>query len=525
MQIHSLTRPFVIFSSVLLFLSCAKTGSNPPGAGNPPSSADTTISHPTADNAGKFAGYYKVTENASGIGDYFANVSFIFTGQIAKVNDNTLGIVQTVNRTPVTYWTLDFYLHIHPDLKDSLDNPPLTPTGRILDDSTIRIHYLLGTPAGLFTVDQVWQKIDNLADTSLYQFKDTVKNKIITIAGSSFRYGPLEAAPKDDGPAIAADISGPRYIITDMDGNIYVSDIGHHTIRKISRSGTITRVAGNNTKGYSGDGGSPFDAQLNEPAGIALDKAGNLFIADLGNHVIRMVNRTTGLISTFAGTGVKGFSGDNGPAVQAQLYSPNGLTFDGNGNLLVADQDAQVVRKISPGGIITTIAGTGEVGYSGDNGPATQAKLSIPTDVRVDAQGNIYIADSWNNLVRKVDASGIITVFAGRYPTSGYEGNGGPAAQAQLSRPNNLAIGSDGSIFISDFGNLLIRKVTPDGIISNCAGFGVETWEGYGIYSYCGDYGPALKAYLSPLGIELDQQGNLLVADIVNQRVRKIFFP
>ena len=214
----------------------------------------------------------------------------------------------------------------------------------------------------------------------------------------------------------------------DASGNLYIADTGNNRIRKVSATGIITTVAGNGSAGYSGDGGPATSAQLDGPEGVAVDGSGNLYIADTCNNRIRKVS-ATGIITTVAGNGSAGYSGDGGPATSAQLSLPAGVAVDGSGNLYIADSGNNRIRKVSATGIITTVAGNGSPGYSGDGGPATSAQLNQPAGVAVDASGNLYIADSSNNRIRKVSATGIITTVAGN-GFDGYSGDGGPATSA-----------------------------------------------------------------------------------------------
>jgi sugar lactone lactonase YvrE len=219
---------------------------------------------------------------------------------------------------------------------------------------------------------------------------------ITTIAGTG-GYG----GSGDGGPATSAQLWDPRGVAVDSDGNIYIADPGNYRIRKVDSSGNITTFAGNGTPGYSGDGESATSAQLNNPNGIAVDSLGNIYIADQYNYRIRKVD-SDGKITTIAGNGTPGYSGDGGPATSAQLYNPSGVAVDSDGNIYIADNNNYRVRKVDSSGKITTFAGTGTAGYSGDGGPATLAQLNWPYGVAVDSVGNIYIADRSNNRIRKV---------------------------------------------------------------------------------------------------------------------------
>ena len=248
----------------------------------------------------------------------------------------------------------------------------------------------------------------------------------------------------------------------DSSGNLFIADTFNNRIRKVDTSGNISTVAGTGTVGFSGDGDPATSAQLNFPHGVALDSSGNLFIADQDNQRIRKVD-TSGNISTVAGTGTAGFSGDGGPATSAQLAGPLGVAFDSSGNLFITETSNNRIRKVDTSGNISTAAGTGTAGFSGDGGPATSAQLKNPTGVAVDSSGNLFIADRTNNRIRKVDTSGNITTVAGTGATGslegGYSGDGGPATSAKLSLPEGVAVDSSGNLFIADRLNHRIRKV------------------------------------------------------------------
>jgi sugar lactone lactonase YvrE len=357
-----------------------------------------------------------------------------------------------------------------------------------------------------------------------YIIDSTAASFIYTIAGDGF-FG----YSGDNGPATAADVNAPAATVLDSAGNLYIADSNNHVIRKVAAgTGVITTVAGNGTWGYSGDNGPATSAQLDFPMGVALDSAGNLYIADTYNNVIRMVSATTGVITTFAGSGATGYGGDNGPATGAELGPPAGIAFDSAGDLYIAIPDYYRVRKIAAGtGTLTTVAGNGQYGYSGDNGPATSAMLGIPRGVALDGAGNLYIADQGFDLVRKVNAqTSVITTVAGTPPAtsygppnSGYSGDGGPATSARLTFPYAVAVDGAGNFYIADYNNQVIRKVTAStGIISTVVGDGNET----PCSSLGGDGGPATSAALcNPEGVTLDGAGNLYIADSGESRIRE----
>jgi sugar lactone lactonase YvrE len=306
----------------------------------------------------------------------------------------------------------------------------------------------------------------------------------------------------DNGPATGATLS-PAGIAVDSAGNLYIAD--SNRIRKISK-GAITTVAGNGTYGFSGDNGPATSAQLFNPRGVAVDAAGNLYIADTYNNRIRKVSG--GVITTVAGNGTSGSRDDNIPATSAQLNWPYGVAVDSAGNLYIANTYNNRVCKVS-GGMITTVAGNAIHGFSGDNGPATSAQLSWPDGVAVDAAGNLYIADTDNNRIRKV-SGGVITTVAGN-GTEGFSGDKGPATAAQLGWPYAVAVDAAGNLFIADTYNNHIRKVS-NGVITTVGGDGT--------FGFGGDNGPATSAAVSPAGIAVDSAGDVYIADTVNNRIR-----
>jgi uncharacterized repeat protein (TIGR01451 family) len=318
----------------------------------------------------------------------------------------------------------------------------------------------------------------------------------------------------DGGPAVSAQLNYPAGIALDSVGNLLIADTSNHRIRKVTPLGVISTVAGNGTQGFSGDNGAATSAQLNYPNGVAVDAVGNLLIADTSNYRIRRVT-AAGIIDTIAGTGTSGFSGDGGPATSARLSYFRGIVFDSGGNLFIADTNNYRVRKIDPSGIISTVAGNGTYGFNGDGVSALSARLASPSGVAFDGSGNLLIADYGNSRIRKVASSGVISTVAGN-GTSGFTGDGGQATLAQLNSPNGLAVDAgSGDLLIADTANRRIRKVSSSGIINTVAGNGTQ---GFG-----GDGGPAVNALFdTPRGVAVDAAGNVLVADTNNSRLRRI---
>lgn len=316
----------------------------------------------------------------------------------------------------------------------------------------------------------------------------------------------------DGGAATAAELHSARGIALDASGNFYISDERNQVIRKVNTLGIISTFAGNGVYGYSGDGGAATLAQLNNPYALTVDASGNLYIADAGNVRVRKVN-TTGIISSVAGDGTSAY-GDGNAAVAAELYQPHSTVFDASGNMYIADADNNRVRKVSPSGIITTYAGSGNQGFSGDGGPATIASLYHPTCVAFDASGNLYIADEDNNRIRKVTTSGTITTVAGS-SAYGFGGDGGAAVAAKLNYPYGVAPDASGNLYIADQYNHRIRMVNTAGIISTVAGNGTQ--------GYLGDNGPATAAELNyPTCVVLDASGDIYIADQANNLIREV---
>jgi RHS repeat-associated protein len=336
---------------------------------------------------------------------------------------------------------------------------------------------------------------------------------ITTVAGDGYwgYYG-------DSDQAVDAGLEDPIGITVDSSRNLYIADSSNsaNVVRKVNAStGIISTFAGNGTQGYSGDSGPATSAKLNQPGEVLADSSGNLYIADTGNNVIRKVAASTGIITTIAGNGTMGYSGDSGPATSAELDGPWGMALDASGNLYIADRYNERIRKVS-GGTITTFAGNGTQGYSGDGAIATSAKLNTPSSLAFDSAGNLYIYDSFNNRIRKVAASNqYISTVAGT-GTAGYSGNGGAATSAKLNLDAGLAVDAQGNIYISDTNNQVIRMVSAStGYINNFAGNHTA--------GYSGDGGPATSAKLhGPEDVAVDSLGNIFIADFENYVIREV---
>jgi len=362
------------------------------------------------------------------------------------------------------------------------------------------------------------------ATTAQYLISSTTTSLIYTVAGTE-GYG----FAGDGGPATFALLNQPNGVTQDSQGNLYIADQFNNIVRKVAAgTGTITTVAGTGIGGYSGDGLAATSAQLNSPRGVALDTAGNLYIADYINGAVRKVAAGTGTISTVAGNGMFGEGGDGGPAILAEIEGPAAVAVDAGGNLYISDENAGRVRKVAAGtGTITTYAGGG-TGLSGtnigDGGPATSASLLLPQGLALDSGGNLYIADYEHQVIREVAAStrNIATVagqFIGIY-YGAYSGDGGPATSAQLNNPAAVAVDSAGNLYIGDTRNYVVRKVTASsGVISTLAGNG-QICDELG-----GDGGPAADVSLCyPQGISVDAAGSLYVAETIG-RVRTVTAP
>ncbi len=345
--------------------------------------------------------------------------------------------------------------------------------------------------------------------TALAFIGSSINAQIInTIAGNG-----TSGSAGDNAAATLAQLNYPSAVAVDAAGNVYIADASNNRIRKINTGGIISTIAGTGVAGYSGDGAAATLAQLNSPFGVTVDVAGNVFIADASNNRVRKIN-TGGIISTIAGTGVLGYSGDGAAAALAQLSYPYGVVVDAAGNVYISDNANHRIRKIDINGIISTIAGTGVAGYSGDGAAATLAQLNYPSGIAVDAAGTVYIADYFNHCICKINTGGIISTYAGT-GAPGYSGDGAAATLAQLNYPSGVAVDAAGNLYIVDYLNSRTRQVNTGGIISTFAGTGVA--------GYSGDGAAATLAQVNrPLGLALDAAGTVYIADYNNHRIRTV---
>jgi cysteine-rich repeat protein len=313
--------------------------------------------------------------------------------------------------------------------------------------------------------------------------------------------------------ATSAQLASPSGVAVDGLGNVYIADRDNQRIRRVDNNGTITTMAGTGTPGYNGDAMTATSAHLAYPFAVAVDQMGNVYIADRDNRRIRRVD-TNGTISTVAGTGAAGYNGDDIPATSARIGSPRGVAVDVLGNVYFTDRSSQRVRRVDSSGMISTVAGTGTVGYNGDNMAATSAQVALPYGVTVDRRGNVYIADRDNRRIRRVDTLGIITTVAGTGTTENTE-HDLSATRAQLAYPSGVAVDQLDNLYIADSDNNWIRRVDTNGVLSIVAGTGIRGYNGDGI-------GATSARLRSPSSVAVDRNGNVYIADTGNHRVRRV---
>jgi len=326
----------------------------------------------------------------------------------------------------------------------------------------------------------------------------------------------------DGGPATSAQLDRPMSVVSDGKGHAFIADQLFNVVREFTIGGTIGPAAGiaSQTGGFAGDGGPATTSMLSDPTAVAIDGTGRVFIADAGNRRIRMFTPGGDITTVAGGGGASGADGlgDGGPATAANLAFPQGVAVDGKGNIYIADTFDRLVRVFTVGGTISVAAGIpGSSGFSGDGGPATSALLNSPQGVAVDGAGNIYIADNGANVIRRFTLGGTITTIAGTPNQAGYGGDGGPATAALLNGPSGLTVDSAGNIFIADSGNNVVRKIAPGGMITTMVGGGTNAGS-----DGLGEGGPAPLATLaSPSGLAIDG-GNLLIADTGDDLIRSV---
>jgi hypothetical protein len=358
-----------------------------------------------------------------------------------------------------------------------------------------------------------------IADTNNHRVRrvDRSTGTIDTVAGSGPAYPNPGAFGGDGGPATAARLWYPVGLATDTAGNVFIADVSNVRIRRVDAATQfISTVAGNGTVGFSGDGGAATSAALNYPIGVLVDGSGNLYIGDSFNHRVRRVAAATGFISTFAGNGVNSSTGDGGPATSAAVPFPSAMALEPSGSLLIVTWGANRIRRVNLAtNVITTAAGNND--WAGDGGPGTGAILEYAYHLAASAAGDVYVADQENNRVRRYRPStGVVTTVAGSSYTDQFGGDGGPATSAFLNTPRGVALDGAGNLFIADFLNHRVRRVdAATGVITTVAGNGTA---GFG-----GDGGPATSANLNgPNGVALDGAGNLFIADRLNHRIRRV---
>ena len=330
--------------------------------------------------------------------------------------------------------------------------------------------------------------------------------KVTTFAGTGDR-----AYEEDGGPASRASLDRPSGVAVDAVGNVYIADTGNHRVRRIDLAGTIETLAGTGLAGDSGDGGPATSARMRNPIGVAVDAVGNVYIADTGNHRVRRID-LAGTIETLAGTGLAGDSGDGGPATSARMHNPIGVAVDVSGGVFVADFDNHRIRRIDPSGMISPAAGTGSPFDGGDGGPAALAQFSHALkDLAVNSQGWVYVVDSYDHRVRAIDPTGTITTFAGT-GSAGFGGDGGMAPEAQLNSPDGISVDTAGNVYLADTWNHRLRKISMSGVITTIAGTGEM---GHSETSTL-----ATDSKLSvPKKVALDADGNVYLLDAGNHRV------
>jgi sugar lactone lactonase YvrE len=305
-----------------------------------------------------------------------------------------------------------------------------------------------------------------------------------------------------DGTGSAASFSFPYSVGVDASGNVYVGDWGNNVIRKITPAGVVSTLAGSAKPGFADGTGAA--ASFNGPGGVAVDASGNVYVADHGNNTIRKIT-PAGVVSTLAGSPFPGYADGTGAA--ASFYYPTGIAVDGSGNVYVADRNNHAIRKITSAGVVSTLAGSTTPGSA--DGTGTAASFRFPNNLAVDASGNVYVADQMNNTIRKITPAGVVSTLAGT-TTSGHAD--GPTATASFNSPTGVVVDASGNVYVTDAGNSRIRKITPAGMVSTLAGSLSGHADGIG----------SAASFSGPEGLAIDASGNLYVADSSNNMIRKL---
>lgn len=380
---------------------------------------------------------------------------------------------------------------------DDLDGDGYTSTDGDCDDNNDTIYP--GAPEGCDARDN---DCDGSTDEGL-----SCGGIIATVAGTG-----VSGFSGDGGPAYEAELNGPRWVALAPDGAYFVADVTNNRIRRVDSAGIITTIAGTGVAGYSGDGGPALAAQLSAPSGLALDGRGRLLIADFNNCRVRRIDET-GVISTVAGNGIAGYSGDGGLATAASLKTPYDVVVLPDNSFYVSDSNNYRVRYVGADGRIQTAVGDGTCSLGADGKPPAQTSICIPGGLTLDEHQGLYFTETYNNRVRRV-VNGVVQTVAG-LGYAGYYGEGIPATEALLSRPQDLVFDSAGNLYLSDNGNYRVRRVNTQGLIETVAGTGVE--------GYSGDGGPALEAKLGSVqGLAMRPSDVLLLPDGTNAVVRQV---
>jgi hypothetical protein len=471
-------------------------------------------------------GYYRVSERENDFNNIGDSNSLTFTGRIEAYGDSSLAFYQST-RTPSTWWGHDFVADVFASMNDSLIWTNYSVRGKILDPNTIKLTYIYGFRTTAFNVKQTWTKLQNPSDSINYSYQWPPENNglIKTFAGNDIPGSPVILG--DGGQAVNASLNNVTNFYMDAQQNAFITCSQNSSVRMVNASGVISTIAGNHTDGFSGDGGLAIDAQLNAPSGVVTDASGNIYISDAVNRRIRMVNRN-GIISTFAGTGQNFYSGEGQLAVISDIGTPGDLANDQSGNLYFIT-GSRVCKINLTTGILSRVAGTGNNGYSGDGGLAIMADLSVPSGITLDQQGNLYIADYGNNVIRKVNSNGIISTIVGmtHFQNPNYYFTDGVSASSVKINVYDVAIDDvNGSIYISSGTGGIIFKVNSFGKIFKYGGYGTMNSNDYCIWNvspqfYNGDNGPVYDA------VQTARYGifckNSILYGVGIKRIRKIF--